>query len=281
MQGARPVRSVARCIRKELRMHDIAERDPSPVQWRRGHAAAAVPSAISVSAAPLVGIVSPTLAAGVGRDFATEKVATHQIIPFPDGWGENDLLMAMAGPIASMIAAKLNDGWKLTFYRYRTETGAVIFVVLRLDPPAKTEKKFVRPLRVRRMIGMRADVVFGSLPPPRPLYGLDRLAANSQAPVLFVEGEKAADAGQAHFPDHVVVTWAGGADGIATTDLRPIAGRDAIVWPDHDTAGERAARILGEALIRAGAASVRIVRVPAAFPPKWDVADPIPSDADA
>jgi hypothetical protein len=38
------------------------------------------------------------------------------------------------------------------------------------------------------------------LPKPNPLYGLDRLASDYQRPVLVVEGEKCADAGQAALP---------------------------------------------------------------------------------
>ncbi len=42
-------------------------------------------------------------------------------------------------------------------------------------------------------------------PDPRPLYGLDRLAARPGAPVLLPEGEKAADAGGTLFPGHAAV----------------------------------------------------------------------------
>ncbi|MBU2134695.1 MAG: hypothetical protein KKA45_00675, partial [Alphaproteobacteria bacterium] len=42
-------------------------------------------------------------------------------------------------------------------------------------------------------------------PGPRPLYGLDRLAARPAARVLLVEGEKAADAAGKRFPDLVVM----------------------------------------------------------------------------
>ena len=38
-------------------------------------------------------------------------------------------------------------------------------------------------------------------PTPRPLYGLDRLAARPAAPALVCEGEKTADAAGLLFPD--------------------------------------------------------------------------------
>ncbi|MCQ2002869.1 hypothetical protein [Rhizobium sp. NRK18] len=58
---------------------------------------------------------------------------------------------------------------------------------------------------------------------PRPLYGLDELAAaEADEPVLIVEGEKAADAGQDIFPSHVVVSWHGGANATRQTDWSPL-----------------------------------------------------------
>jgi len=62
-------------------------------------------------------------------------------------------------------------------------------------------------------------------PEPRPVYGLDRLAARPDAPVLLVEGEKAADAAQIRFPDHVAVTWQGGSNNVSKADLSVFAGR--------------------------------------------------------
>jgi putative DNA primase/helicase len=47
-------------------------------------------------------------------------------------------------------------------------------------------------------------------PKPRPLYGLDRLAARPEAPVVICEGEKAADAAGKLLLDYVAVTSPGG-----------------------------------------------------------------------
>lgn len=69
---------------------------------------------------------------------------------------------------------------------------------------------------------------------PRPLYGLDRLAARPDAPVLVVEGEKTADAAQALFPDFVAITSPGGSHAAHRADWSPLRGRDVTVWPDHD-----------------------------------------------
>jgi hypothetical protein len=43
-------------------------------------------------------------------------------------------------------------------------------------------------------------------PEPRPLYGLDQLAARPDALVIVTEGEKAADAAALIFPDAVAIT---------------------------------------------------------------------------
>ena len=46
---------------------------------------------------------------------------------------------------------------------------------------------------------------------PRPLYGLERLAARPEVRVIITEGEKAADAAGALLPGWVAVTSPGGA----------------------------------------------------------------------
>lgn len=74
---------------------------------------------------------------------------------------------------------------------------------------------------------------------PRPLYGLDRLAAKPEATVLLVEGEKCVDAAQAELPDMVVVSWPGGGKAIEKINWYPLAGRKVIAWADCDSKHER------------------------------------------
>ncbi len=73
-----------------------------------------------------------------------------------------------------------------------------------------------------------------SFPEPRPLYGLDRLAAKPDATVLVVEGEKCADAGHEQLPDLAVVSWPGGGKAVKKADFSPLAGRKVILWADAD-----------------------------------------------
>jgi hypothetical protein len=110
---------------------------------------------------------------------------------------------------------------------------------------------------------------------PRPLYGLNRLAAQPDATVLMVEGEKAADEARGLFPDHACITWQGGSEAVADADLTPLAGRNVVLWPDNDEAGRVAITKLADRL-RSVARSVRVVSVPESWPVKWDVADPRP-----
>ena len=72
-------------------------------------------------------------------------------------------------------------------------------------------------------------------PEPRPLYGLDRLAAKPDAVVLLVEGEKCADAGHDELPDFAVVAWPGGGKADGKVDWKPLAGRKVVTWADADT----------------------------------------------
>jgi len=115
-------------------------------------------------------------------------------------------------------------------------------------------------------------------PPPRPLYGLDKLAARPAATVLIVEGEKTADAATKVFDELVVMTWPGGDKGVRHADLSPLSGRDVIVWPDADAPGREAATAVRNRLMLLGC-SVRIVET-AGLPEKWDLADEVPDGID-
>jgi hypothetical protein len=207
----------------------------------------------------------------------SKEVIGDGILPFPEDWGEDDLAICLKrGQVRDEIFERLNSGWPLTLYRYRLMAGTIIQIVLRLDNPA-APKKYVRPLRVQRLIGSRCEVVALAHCPPRPLYGLDRLAAAStESEVLLVEGEKAADAGQRVFPGMPVITWSNGAQGQSVADFTPLAGRRVIIWPDNDSTGATATKTLGPRLIEIGAQSVRVVQVPDWFPDKWDLAEPFP-----
>lgn len=125
--------------------------------------------------------------------------------------------------------------------------------------------------------------VIWPFPRPRPLYGLDALAAHPASPVLVVEGEKCRAAGAGAFGAYVVVAWPGGGKGVKYVDWTPLAGRDVTLWPDADPQGQ--ATMLGvehydgrrepgiaQFLFRAGVRSVRYVDT-SGQPKGWDIAD--------
>lgn len=131
----------------------------------------------------------------------------------------------------------------------------------------------------------------GGFPRPRPLCGLDALAARPDAHVLVVEGEKCREAGAGALPQYVVVAWPGGSKGIGHVDWTPLKNRQCVLWPDADEAGwhamlgwqERSGiRHIGVAqhLFRIGAQSVRLIDTKGQ-PKGWDIADALDPEQDA
>jgi hypothetical protein len=115
-------------------------------------------------------------------------------------------------------------------------------------------------------------------PTPRPLYGLPDLQdPKRDQGVLVVEGEKTADAARALFSKLAIVT-SGASDSAKTTDWSPLAGRDVVLWPDHDQPGLDYAEAVAAQLKPLGV-ELRVVDVPNFFPQKWDLADPLPNGA--
>lgn len=126
-------------------------------------------------------------------------------------------------------------------YEYRHASGVLAFVVLRLRD-SRSGKKSFRPVHPAIKEAGGVDWVFKMPEGPRPLYNLARLVALPDAWVFVVEGEKAAEAAQRMFPQAVVVTTAGGAQSPEKTDLCPLVGRQVLIWPDHDQAGDAYAK---------------------------------------
>ena len=177
-------------------------------------------------------------------------------------------------------------------WTYRDAEGAPLFHVYRFDPPG--ERKQFNPLTLRRDAkGLRWR--WKGVPEPRPLwYGLDRLTARPDAPVILCEGEKSADAAARIFPDHIAVTSAGGAKAAATSDWTPLEGRHVRIWPDCDKTGQEYAHEVAPMLTTQGC-TVSMIAVEALsridpvsgeatreVPDGWDAADaidePIESD---
>ena len=172
-------------------------------------------------------------------------------------------------------------------WTYRTAEGAAVVVAARYDGTTAdgTPTKDVRPWTYGRRVwtdrnGEERDRTgwhCKAPPSPRPLYGLDRLAARPDAPIIICEGEKAADAAGLLFPDFVAVTSQGGSKAPGKSDWTPLVGRAVTIWPDQDEAGAGYAAKVADLAKQAGAASVQVVEVPADWPHGWDLADDLPA----
>jgi putative DNA primase/helicase len=129
-----------------------------------------------------------------------------------------------------------------TVHVYRNATGEPVRYIGRKEAKGDKRKIFV-PITYGNLNG-----VVGwhkkQASKPRCLYGLDRISATPDAVVIVVEGEKAADAASAMFPQNPCITWSGGAESVTSNDWSPLAGRRIIVWPDNDGPGHKAAAAL-------------------------------------
>ena len=114
-------------------------------------------------------------------------------------------------------------------YDYQDSDGGLLYQVVRYEPKAFAQ---------RRPDG-DGGYVYNMHGVKRVLYRLPALLANPDADVVIHEGEKAVDAAiAANFPG-CHTTTVGGADNAALTDLSALVGRQVVICPDHDEAGER------------------------------------------
>jgi len=151
----------------------------------------------------------------------------------------------------------------LRLYTYATQTGEIVGYVARYeDANGKETIPFFQSEGDRWKAGAPAE--------PSPLYGLGSLSKGG--PVYVVEGEKSADALIRR--GYACVTSQGGSNAAKKADWSPLAGRDVIIWPDHDEPGKKYAATVRSCL-RGIASSVRLVDVPRMNPdkPGWDAAD--------
>lgn len=157
-------------------------------------------------------------ARGTGDDEAS--CSWTPILPVPDHAGEP--------PKAHLKRGRPERTWC-----YRTAAGKPLGYVYRFK--TSTGGKEILPLVFARNDKTGAEEWrWMAFPEPRPLYGLDRLAAKPDATVLLVEGEPCADTGDTLLPEFVVVSWPGGCKAVKKVDWRPLAGRKVIAWPDAD-----------------------------------------------
>lgn len=170
-------------------------------------------------------------------------------------------------------APRFSPGVGRQHWTYHDASGRPLFHVARQDKPGG---KSILPYLYAERPGGHREYVPMHHPFPRPLFNLEQLAAQPDAPVIVVEGEKKVAAAQARFPGFVGTCSSGGANSATKSDWSPLAGKDVIIWRDNDKAGETYARDVAR-LAHAVGAQVKIVTLPAGLPDGWDLADPLPN----
>lgn len=175
-------------------------------------------------------------------------------------------------PTAKVAVAELErrHGPRSTTWTYHDADGNPVGLVVRWNTPTG---KDVRPVS-RKADG--SGWCIGGMPTPRLLYKLpDLLATKPGDRIYVVEGERCADAARAM--GYVSTTSPHGSKSASKADWSPMAGREVVILPDHDDAGERYADDVAQLATAAGAKSVRIVRIASMMdgkaPAGFDVAD--------
>jgi hypothetical protein len=120
-------------------------------------------------------------------------------------------------------------------YPYHRTGGELVAVVGRWNEPGG---KVIRPFT---RVGEGWEI--GAPPEPRPLFGLRDLGDGR---VFVVEGEKCVEA--ARLLGLNAVTSMGGARAAAKTDWGPLAGREVVILPDEDEAGDEYAECVCDIL---------------------------------
>jgi hypothetical protein len=163
---------------------------------------------------------------GLLNGAADHRDPPHSKADQPDDWRP---IMPVPHGAAAPCFTHPEHGKPSRIWPYSGPTGDLLFHVARFDPPG--ERKQILP-RCWGSWNGKLGWYWRHPATPRPLYGLDRLAARPAAPVLVVEGEKAADAAAESLPGFVVMTWPGGSNRHGTSGLVAAQGS-----PDLDLAG--------------------------------------------
>jgi hypothetical protein len=163
---------------------------------------------------------------------------------------------------ATLEAYERKHGVTSAHWHYHDAHGEVVGLVARWDTErdGKREKKILPASRgedgLWRFTGMQG---------PRPLYALpELLAAPVENAVFVVEGEKAADATRSL--GVVATTSAHGSKSADKTDWSPLAGREVVILPDHDEAGDQYAEHVAELAKAAGAKHITVVWLSSIWP---------------
>jgi len=153
---------------------------------------------------------------------------------------------------------------------YTDRDGAITFARLRLKHP-DTGEKWIRPVR-RDAAGIWCELKAPEFESGAPLYSLHQLydPARQSERVILVEGEYKVDMLALR---GIIATTSGGAQSVDAADWQPLAGRNVLVWADHDTAGADCAQHAADKLKQLGCEVTFIDVAALNLPAKGDVVD--------
>ncbi|MCG3139126.1 MAG: hypothetical protein HJJLKODD_03005 [Phycisphaerae bacterium] len=161
----------------------------------------------------------------------------------------------------AVTALERKHGRRAAIWTYYDGMGDPLGAVVRWDTPIG---KTLRPIS-RNGSGW----VIEAMPEPRPLYQLPGLADDEL--VLVCEGEKCSDAAtQIGFAS---TTSSGGSQAARKTDWTPLAGKEVVIFPDNDSAGEKyLADVIALLSNLKPRPTVKVVRLPD-LPDSGDIVD--------
>jgi ATP-dependent exoDNAse (exonuclease V) alpha subunit len=129
----------------------------------------------------------------------------------------------------------------------------------------------------------------------KPIYGAENLGlefdrgvnkVKDRKVILIVEGEKTADRARQILPEYNVITWLGGSSSADKANWSLIKGREVVIFPDNDEAGQKAGHKIEHELNRINGhiGLVAIVNIKdlaqrIGLEKGWDLADKLPNGA--
>ncbi|MGY8769463.1 MAG: hypothetical protein ACKVH8_13675 [Pirellulales bacterium] len=117
-------------------------------------------------------------------------------------------------------------------WSYHDKDGSPVCVIIRYDSPTQEGDKQDKTFRP---VSLKDDRwIIGGMIEPKPLYSLSEVISADQ--VFITEGEKAADA--IRELGLTATTSMNGAQSPGKTDWSPLAGKECVILPDNDDAGE-------------------------------------------
>lgn len=209
--------------------------------------------------------------------FAPLKKSELDAIPAsvsPEEKDAGEIVMPVPPDAPPMPTRHPQHGEPVARWIYHNAEGRISFGVYRFEPVG--ERKQVLPLTLWRDGLGYLRWRWKGAPAPRSLFNLDKLAANPEAPVVIVEGEKAADDAAKVFRNSVATTSPGGSQAAAKADWTPLVGRRVLIWGDADEPGLRYARDVAERLAGLGCdVSIIDAMALAAIAPDGGKRDPV------